>query len=341
MNKPNIIRARAPLRISFGGGGTDVSPYADERGGLVINATINRYAYVTITPNESGVIRLRSLDYDHEVVYSSDAEVPPFDFQMDLAKGVIRRLAADRNLSFDLYTHSDCPPGSGLGASSTMMVALIGAFDAWLRLGLDRYEIARLAYEIEREDLGIKGGKQDQYCAAFGGFNFMEFRKDVVLVNPLRMPAEWVNELEYSLVLAYTGTSRESSNIIASQIDNFKSKDADSTASMDRTKQMAVDMKHRLLRGQFQEFGNMLHEAWQAKKGMSAKISNPHIDGLYDAARQAGALGGKISGAGGGGFMYFFAEFDRRLDVEKALAEHGAEIVHFGFSEHGVQTWMR
>lgn len=339
--KASIIRSRAPLRISFGGGGTDVAPYSDERGGLVINATINRFAYVTIVPNTSGVIRLKSLDYNHEVVYSSDAEVPPFDFQMDLAKGVIKRLAVDKGLSFDLYTHSDCPPGSGLGASSTMMVALIGAFDAWMRMGLDRYEIARLAYEIEREDLGIKGGKQDQYCAAFGGFNFMEFRKDVVLVNPLRMPDEWVNELEYSLVLAYTGTSRESSNIIASQIDNFKNKDEDSLAAMDKTKQMAVDMKQQLLTGDFHGFGNLLHEAWQAKKGMSEKISNSHIDQLYEAARRAGALGGKISGAGGGGFMYFFTDFDKRLDVERALTEHGAEIVHFGFSHNGMQTWMR
>jgi D-glycero-alpha-D-manno-heptose-7-phosphate kinase len=338
---PPIIRSRAPLRISFGGGGTDVAPYCDERGGLVLNATINRYAYVTIIPNDTGIIRLRSLDYNHEVIYSAEAKVPAFDFQMDLAKGVIKRLADGHSQGFDLFTHTDCPPGSGLGASSTMMVALIGAFNAWLDLGMDAYHIAQLAFDIEREDLGIKGGKQDQYCAAFGGFNFMEFGKDVVRVNPLAISDVWVSELEYSLVLAYTGTSRESSKIIATQMDNFARKDATSTAAMDRTRQMAIDMKEELVNGRFSNFGTLLHEAWQAKKGMSDNISNPHIDRLYEAARNAGALGGKISGAGGGGFMYFFTDFDKRRDVEEALHAEGAEIVHFGFSHHGVQTWIR
>lgn len=338
---PHIIRSRAPLRISFGGGGTDVAPYCDERGGLVLNATINRYAYVTIIPNDTGIIRLRSLDYNHEVIYSADADVPPFDFQMDLAKGVIKRLEDSHGRGFDLFTHTDCPPGSGLGASSTMMVALIGAFNSWFDLGMDTYQIAQLAFDIERHDLGIKGGKQDQYCAAFGGFNFMEFGKDAVRVNPLTIPDVWISELEYSLVLAYTGTSRESSKIIASQIENFSRKDHDSTVAMDRTRQMAIDMKEELVQGRFSNFGRLLHEAWQAKKGMSDNISNSHIDRLYDAARKAGALGGKISGAGGGGFMYFFTDFDKRRDVEEALSAEGAEIVHFGFSRHGVQTWIR
>lgn len=339
--EPHIIRSRAPLRISFGGGGTDVAPYCDERGGLVLNATINRYAYVTIIPNDTGLIRLRSLDYNHEVIYSADTQAPPFDFQMDLAKGVIKRLLDNQNRGFDLFTHTDCPPGSGLGASSTMMVALIGAFNTWLGLGLDAYQIAQLAFDIERQDLGIKGGKQDQYCAAFGGFNFMEFGKDTVRVNPLSISDVWVSELEYSLVLAYTGTSRESSKIIASQIENFSKKDHDSTAAMDRTRQMAIDMKEELVQGRFSNFGRLLHEAWQAKKGMSDHISNTHIDRLYDAARNAGALGGKISGAGGGGFMYFFTDFDKRHDVEQALSSEGAEIVHFGFSRLGLQTWIR
>jgi D-glycero-alpha-D-manno-heptose-7-phosphate kinase len=337
----HIIRSRAPLRISFGGGGTDVAPYCDERGGLVLNATINRYAYVTIIPNDTGLIRLRSLDYNHEVIYSADAEVPPFDFQMDLAKGVIKRLVEDPQTGFDLFTHTDCPPGSGLGASSTMMVALIGAFNTWKDLGLDSYQIAQLAFDIEREDLGIKGGKQDQYCAAFGGFNFMEFGKDSVRVNSLSIPDVMVSELEYSLVLAYTGTSRESSKIIASQIENFSRKDHDSTAAMDRTRQMAIEMREELINGRLSNFGKLLHEAWQAKKGMSDHISNPHIDRLYDSARDAGALGGKISGAGGGGFMYFFTDFDKRREVEEALNAQGAEIVHFGFSRNGVQTWIR
>jgi D-glycero-alpha-D-manno-heptose-7-phosphate kinase len=337
-----IIRARAPLRISFGGGGTDVSPYADERGGHVLNATINRYAYATLVPNDSSVIRLKSLDYGHEVAYKVDEDVPPFDYQMDLAKGIIKRLEVDRlKTGFDLFTHTDCPPGSGLGASSTMMVALIGVFDAWMRLGLNRYETAKLAYDVEREDLGIKGGKQDQYCAAFGGFNFMEFGRDQVLINPLRVPPEWVSELEYSLILAYTGQSRLSSDIIHDQIANYTEKQMDPVQAMDETKQIATTMKSALLMGQFREFGELLHEAWLVKKKMSQKISSSYIDDLYAAARREGALGGKISGAGGGGFMFFFTGFDQRHNVTAALEGLGAEVVHFGFSESGMQTWNR
>lgn len=337
-----VIRARAPLRLSFGGGGTDVPPFVDERGGLVLNATINRYAYVTLVPNATGAITLRSLDYGDEVRYHVAEAPPPLDAGMGLARGVIRRLGVEgRGVGFDLFTHTDCPPGSGLGASSTMVVALLGAFDRWLGLGLDRYETARLALAVEREDLGIRGGRQDQYCAAFGGFNFMEFGAGEALVNPLRMPPEWVSELEYALVLAYTGTSRLSSDIIADQIRNYSAGAADPVEAMEATKAAASEMKRLLLTGAFRAFGEALHEAWMVKKRMSAKISNPRIDAIYDAARAAGALGGKISGAGGGGFMFFFAEFDRRHSVEVALRAEGAEPVHFGFTDAGLQTWVR
>ena len=337
-----IIRTRAPLRISFGGGGTDVTPYVNERGGYILNATINRFAYVTIIPNERQTITLRSLDYGDEVSYLVEDEVPPFNYQMDLAKGVIKRLGVDQlKTGFDLFTHSDCPPNSGLGASSTMVVALIGAFDRWMRLGLNRYETAQLAYDIERIDLGISGGKQDQYTAAFGGFNFMEFSKDYVLINPLRIPPEWVGELEYSLVLAYTGKSRYSADIIKGQITNYEKNEETAIAAMDQTKQIALDMKQTLLKGALFEFGHLLHDAWLLKKKMSEKITNAFIDHLYDAARAAGALGGKISGAGGGGFMFFYTDFDRRHHVVEALQQNGAEVVHFGFTETGMQTWTR
>lgn len=319
-----------------------MSSYADERGSYILNATINRYAYVTLVPNDTSVIRLQSLDYGDVVTYSVDEEIPAFNYQMDLAKGVIKRLEVDRKRTgFTLYTHTDCPPGSGLGASSTMVVALIGAFDRWLQLGLNRYETARLAFEIEREDLGIKGGKQDHYAATFGGVNFMEFSRDHVLINPLRVLPEWVSELEYSLVLAYTGQSRYSSDIISDQIENYEHHQEHVILAMERTKAFAPEMKKALLQGQFRVFGAMLHEAWQVKKQMSGKISNPFIDKLYEAARAEGALGGKVSGAGGGGFMFFFTEFDRRHQVIDALVEHGAQVVHFGFTDTGMQTWIR
>lgn len=341
MPEKRIIRARAPLRISFAGGGSDVPPYVDDHGGCVLNATINRYAYVTIAPNGTETITLKSLDYGDTVSYHVDDEVPPYNYQMDLAKGVINRLgAADLRQGFDLFTHADCPPGSGLGASSTMVVALLGAFDHWLRLGLTRYETARLAHEIERSDLGIQGGRQDQYAAAFGGLNFMEFTSDETLVSPLRIPTEWLSELEYSLVLAYTGKSRLSSSIIADQMKNYSDEASSAREAVAETKEIAQEMKRLLLLGRLKEVGRLLDEAWQIKKRLSQQISNPFIDTLYESAREAGALGGKISGAGGGGFMYFFAEFDRRHPVIEALTGHGAEVVHFGFSENGMQQWI-
>lgn len=335
-----IIRARAPLRLSFGGGGTDVPPFVNERGGAVVNATISRYAYVTLVPNGTRQIRLRSLDLDDELTYTLDDETPTFG--MDLARGVVQRLGvAARGEGFDLFTHTDCPPGSGLGASSTMTVALVGAFDRWLGLGLTPYDVAQLAHDIERDDLQIHGGRQDHYAAAFGGFNFIEFERDRTLVNPLRVPPALVAELEYSLVLAYTGRSRLSARIIEDQMRNFEAGAPDAVQAMEETRQLADEMKRFLLTGQFRALGETLHEAWLVKKRMSTQISTPQIDALYEAARAAGALGGKIAGAGGGGFMFFFTGFDCRHTVANALTAAGAEVVHFGFAEAGLQTWTR
>lgn len=343
-----VIRSRAPLRLAFGGGGTDVAPYADEQGGVVLNATINLYAWVTIVPNDTQTIRLRSVDLQEDVAFDINhgSSAHGVTGDMMLAKGVIDSLdIPGRNTTgFDLYAHTDCPPESGLGASSTMVVALIGAFNRWLQLGLNRYEIAELAVKIERMDLGLEGGKQDQYAASFGGFNFMEFSREDVLVNPLRLPPEWISELEYSIVLAFTGQRRRSRDIIRDQIANYVQDRRESIAAMDRTKAMAFQMKRMLLKGDFDKFGSLLHEAWQAKKGMSNRISNAHIDQIYEEARAAGALGGKVSGAGGGGFLFFFADMDRRHDVIQALERssvEGLRVVHVGFTDEGLQTWIR
>ena len=325
-----------------------MAPYADERGGCVLNATINLYAWVSIAPNDSKTVRLRSTDLDEEISYAIDQE------QLDvkgkhtlrLARGVIDALdLPSRNCGgFDLFTHTDCPPGSGLGSSSTMVVALIGAFDRWLQMGLSRYEIAELAHRIERVDLGLEGGRQDQYAAAFGGFNFMEFNREEVLVNSLRLPPEWISELEYSIVLAFTGQRRRSTDIIRDQIDNFQQQRQVHIAAMDRTKAMAFRMKRQLLKGHFQAFGHSLHEAWIAKRGMSDKITNAGIEEIYATACAAGALGGKVSGAGGGGFIFFFADVGKRNQVMQALDHlniNGLRTVNFGFTDAGIQTWLR
>ena len=337
-----IIRSRAPLRLSFGGGGTDVSPYMDERGGAVLSVTIDKYAYASmrINPAAQG-LSVHSLDYDIVAKYAADDDLS-FDGSLDLVKAVLRRMksegdAKDQGLEF--FLHSDAPPGSGLGSSSTMAVAMLGLFRHWKNLTLTDYAAAELAWEIERQDLGIAGGRQDQYAAVFGGVNFIEFNKQAVVVNALRVAPEVLNELQYLCLLCYTGRTRMSDGIIREQTDNVKKNNIDAVAAMDELKQIAVDLKAALLQGRLREFGKLLHAGWTAKKRMAGKISNPMIDELYEAGRSNGALGGKLLGAGGGGYMLFLCEFDRKHKVAEELERMGGQIVDFAFDYHGLRTW--
>lgn len=336
-----IIRARAPLRISFAGGGTDVPPYCDEKGGAVLNATINRYAYATIRTTEDHKITATSLDYDATISYGID---DPFvyDGQLDLAKGVLdhfRRQNGFRN-GLEVYLHNDAPPGSGLGSSSAIVVALITALREYLGQPLDAYQIADAAYQIERIEVGIKGGKQDQYASAFGGFNFIEFNKDTTIVHPLRLRQDTICEIEYSLVFAYIGGQRFSGHIIEKQINNYSRREKSAVESLDKLKKLAYEAKNAILRGKFRQFGELLGESWENKKRMAEGISTPWIDEIYEEAQKAGALGGKISGAGGGGFMFFYCEPQRRFAVQERLRALGAQLVNFTFTQEGAYAWM-
>lgn len=334
-----IIRSKAPLRISFAGGGTDVEPYLSERGGVVLSTTIDKYAYGSLRFRDDRQITVTSLDYDVVAKYELD-EPLTYDGNLDLVKAVIRRLNRDNNdQGLDFFLHSDAPPGSGLGSSSTVVVALIGLFKHWLHLPLTNYEIADLAYQIERIDLGIKGGKQDQFAATFGGFNFIEFYRDATVVNPLRVPSDVLNELHYNLLLCYTGKTRLSARIIDTQVEGYVQGKEDVVRAMDELKAIATDLKNALLQGRLNDFGALLHEAWMSKKKMAAQISDPHIDELYEIARKHGALGGKISGAGGGGYMFFYCQFDKKHIVAEQLERLGAQVVDLNFDFHGLQTW--
>jgi len=334
-----FIRSKAPLRISFCGGGTDVSPYLEERGGIVLSATIDKYAYATLRPRDDRIITVRSLDYNFVAKYNLD-EPLPYDGNLDLVKAVINRLNKGSNTQgFEFFLHSDAPPGSGLGASSAVVVSLIGLFKHWLHLPFTNYEIAELAYKIERVDMGIKGGKQDQYAATFGGFNLIEFYRDATIVNPLRISADILNELHYNLLLCYTGKTRLSAGIIDAQVRNYMQRKEDVVRAMDELKDITIKMKNALLRGQLTEFGALLHDAWENKKKMAQQISNPFIDEIYEVARKNGALGGKISGAGGGGYMFFYCPFDRKHLVAGALEKMGIQLVNFNFDFYGLQTW--
>jgi D-glycero-alpha-D-manno-heptose-7-phosphate kinase len=262
-----------------------------------------------------------------------------FDGKLDLAKAAIRRFAGRESRGFDLLLHSNAPPGSGLGSSSAMMVALIGALAEFRNLPVTDYELAELAHSIEREELGIKGGRQDQYAAAFGGFNFIELEADRVVVNPLRVAPDVMLELEHNLLLCYTGTTRQSDHIIEDQTARFEQGNEDAVAGLLAQKDLAVEMKNALLQRRLRDFGELLNTAWEAKKRMSSRISNERIEELYDEARRTGAIGGKVTGAGGGGYVLLYCRYDRKHEVAERMIELGASVDEFAFEPSGLRTW--
>lgn len=329
-----MIRAKAPLRVSFGGGGTDLASYYEQRGGAVISATINKYAYGTLVPRDTKDITIKSLDFDI-VARFQGAEAMSYDGDLDLVKAVVKNFHPHQGL--DLFLHSEAPPGSGLGSSSTMVVALIGLFKHWLGLPMTDYDVAELAYKIERQDLGIAGGKQDQYAATFGGFNFIEFHEDSTVVNPLRLRRSVLNELEYRTLLVYTGKTRLSANIIREQTERTRM--GQNLEALDATRQLALEMKNALLRGRLDDLGALLHRGWEAKRKFASQISSPEIEKMYEVARQHGALGGKVLGAGGGGFMLLFCEFERKHEVAREAERLGGRPSGVTFESDGLQTW--
>jgi D-glycero-alpha-D-manno-heptose-7-phosphate kinase len=337
-----IYRSKAPLRIGLAGGGTDVSPYCDIYGGAILNATVSLYAYATIEPLSGNEIIFEAVDRAERVAYTAAPELP-IDNELDLATGVYNRLVRQYGpmpSSFRLTTFVDAPAGSGLGTSSTLVVAIIGAFAEWLRLPLGEYDVAHLAYEIEREDLRMAGGKQDQYAATFGGVNYMEFYEEGrVIVNPLRIKPQYLNELENNLLLYFTATSRKSADIIEVQSKNVVDKNAQSIEAMHQLKEQSRMMKEALLRGKVHDIGGILDFGFRFKKQMAAGISNERMDTIYDAAKAAGATGGKISGAGGGGFMMFYCPANTRYPVQQALSAFGGELKQYQFTERGLFTW--
>jgi D-glycero-alpha-D-manno-heptose-7-phosphate kinase len=341
-----IYRARAPLRIGLAGGGTDVSPFSDEQGGFVLNATIDLYAHAILEPTDNGLIVISAVDREESVELNSVPILPELDPLM-LHRGIYNRIVRQFNnnkpLSFKLTTFADAPAGSGLGTSSTMVVCIIQVFSEWLSLGLGEYEIAHLAYEIEREDLKLAGGKQDQYAAAFGGFNFIEFGPGFnrVLVNPLRIKEYFLNELEASTVLFYTGQSRDSSKIIEQQIENASLKLSPSLKAMYALKQDAVSMKEAILRGDFIRYAQILRQSWEAKKLLAKTVSNPILDEIYNDAISSGALAGKISGAGGGGFFMFFVPPEKRMNLIRQLQKKNGQVINFHFTLIGAQSWVQ
>ncbi|QLH75035.1 MAG: hypothetical protein HPY73_06010 [Methanomassiliicoccales archaeon] len=335
-DKGVLIRSKAPLRISFAGGGTDVSPYCDERGGAVLSATIDMYAYCSIVPRNDRQISIRSLDYGREERWTANG-LFTYDGNLDLIKAVLNHF--DVKQGFDMFLHCDAPPGSGLGGSSTVIVSILGAITEWMNEPMSQYEMAKLAYSLEREELGFKGGRQDQYAAVFGGFNYIEFKGNDTIVTPLRIKGDVLNELHYLLLLCYTGKTRDSANIIDEQTKGYIDKKEDVVQALDNAKKLAKETKDALMVGDIKRIGVLLNESWEQKKRFTKKITNDRVDAIYSTAMANGALGGKISGAGGGGFMFFICDYERKHVVAKELAKLGVEMTHFNFDKHGLQTW--
>lgn len=335
-----IIRSKAPLRLGLAGGGTDLNTYCDKYTGFVLNATISLYVHCTIEERYDSKIIFESTDIENRLEIAS-SEYLGLDGHMDLYKGIYNRIVKDymhKPLSFSIFTYSDVPSGSGLGGSSTLVVAVLKAFVEWLNLPLGEYDIARLAFDIEREDIGIVGGAQDQYAATFGGFNFMEFYDNKrVIVNPLRIKNWIIDELEASIVLYFTDITRQ-----ASQIEQEKKNlldDKKSLEAMHEVKKDAVLMKESLLKGNITHFATILGKSWKSKKRVSNSISNSEIDRVYDLAIANGAYSGKVSGAGGGGFMFFMVNPTKKLQLIRELNKQQGKVINFQFVKNGTRGW--
>lgn len=320
-----------------------MSPYSDQFGGCVLNATIDMYAHCTIEMHGGSQVEFIAKDIDTSF---KDEARPYYDLDNNLTlhKAIYNRVIADYNkgepLPVKVITYSDAPPGSGLGSSSTMVVTILSAYQQLLNIPLGEYDLAHLAYEIERIDCGMSGGKQDQYATTFGGFNFMEFyANDKVIVNPLRIRASIVNELEAQLLLYFTGVSRDSAKIIDDQVHSTSSDKKTSLQSMHDVRRYAIEIKEKLLRSDIDGVSDVFDLAWEAKKRTSSLITNPYIEEIYTVSKRAGAKSLKISGAGGGGFMMLFVEPTKKLDVINALEPFDGYFARFQFTNRGTEAW--
>lgn len=337
------VRARAPLRLGLAGGGSDLSPYSDTYGGYVLNATIDKYVYTSISFNSEPSVRLVSIDQDLSLEFSVIDDLKT-DNKLILHKAVYNHIVSTYNDSNPIYielsTYCEAPFGSGLGSSSTLVVSMIQAFDELLNLSLDNYQIAHMAHYIERVVCKLQGGRQDQYSAAFGGFNFMEFHSnDLVIVNPLRIRKSTISQFESVLLLYSSGISRSSASIISDQTNSLNINKSNVLNAMHKIKNEALLMKSHLLRDDFSGLINSISCGWEHKKATSDYISNPQIERCYEIAMNSGALTGKISGAGGGGFIWFIVPLEKRKNVMQCLDKLGGATSSCHFVSTGSESW--
>ncbi len=330
------VHAVAPLRISFVGGGTDFPHYFDEHGGAVLSATIDHAVRVTIVPRDDRQVIVRSRDLGHLVEYHLD-EGPVYDGVMDLAKAAIERVGVPTGIEMDIS--SEAPAGSGLGGSSALVTAVVAGLAMLLDRALTARELAGLAYAIERDDLGISGGWQDQFAAAYGGFNLFEFSRHGVLVSPVRATAEVMERLEANLMLCYTGFVRRNVGLIDTQIELYRQGREETILGMKQLKELAYSMRDAVQTGRIDELGVALRDAFQAKRRMNPHIAeHTPIEAMLSLAQSAGASGGKICGAGGGGYLLLYCHPSEQPHVRSELERLGGQFAPFAFRSDGVRA---
>lgn len=333
--EPVYARSRSPVRISFGGGGSDLTHYFAGESGAVINTTISLYSHATLRLRDDKKIIVRSLDLGGRLCADNLETALKQQGRFGLIQSLLKAIHPD--FGFELYLHSDFPMNSGLGGSAVVSAAVLGCFNQFRRDQWDLHELAELAYQAERLYLGVAGGWQDQYATVFGGFNFMEFRMDQNIVHPLRIQPDILLELEESLILCDTGTTHDSGDIHQDQRQQMQQKSV--RQQVQTNVELSYRMRNQLLRGKLLQFGQSLHEAWQFKRQFSSKISTARLDKIYDSARSHGAIGGKLLGAGGGGFFLFYVPPFRKYELMASLEEAGLKIRPFRFEQDGLRAW--
>lgn len=333
--KPVYARARAPVRVSFGGGGSDVTHYFSDEVGAVINATISLYSHVTLRVRGDSKITIRSRDLGKELFAVDLGEAIQDAEPFVLIQSLLKVIQPD--FGFELFLHSDFPMNSGLGGSAVVAAAVLGCFNQFRRDQWDQHEMAELAFQAERLYLGVAGGWQDQYATVFGGFNFMEFRMDQNIVHPLRIHPDTLLELEESLILCDTNTTHDSGDIHQDQRRQMQQLEV--RQQVQSNVDLTYRMRNHLLRGRLNEFGQSLHEAWQIKRRLSSKISTSRLDQIYDGALANGAIGGKLLGAGGGGFFLFYVPPFNKHTLQNYLSNCGLRVWPFHFEQDGLKAW--
>ena len=334
------VFSKAPLRMALAGGGTDLEPYYTRYGGFVLNATIDQYAYCKVEPSREWCFK--SIDLGIEEKHNLWNDVEYIDSKLKLLINSYQYLTKDvEREPVKITTYVEAPPGSGLGSSSALVVALIAAIAEYYNVPLGEYDMAEYAIEIERKICDLPGGKQDQFAAAFGGFNFMEFLKDGrTIVNPLRLNQKTQNMMELSTVLYYVGKPRKDSRVIENTAKGL----VDSKTVLNATHEIrnaCINYKRGLLMGDFDMISELMETYWRMKLETNPHVASPEILDSYDFARKNGATAAKISGAGGGGHMVLFTEFEERHRLISALKNKEGRVVPFKFVNHGVDVWRQ